>query len=310
MRKFVLATLSLLVVVALIGIPAGWYFTGYTPSQLEQLERDWAKVEGWADIPALETAQDSVIEALLKDVESVEFDEDLFNLEEGERIARADLAPDVAALLERMETGLAEGQLGAPSGMPSAMRLLQLGQLEVHLDDMNAQRMGQFLAWTRTLHGTGPLIQQMVGMVLATHALERCQEDPSLIPTDADLQAPTMDEAFYGLCRDYVLLDSMQFDAGEQVARLSMDVESELLHQVMRRAMANNALRFYPHRAERQGPQPPPVQKLPGEFQAWLASTFGDAEQVTAYLESFLATTRVRENWVTFVDLWGEVLGA
>ncbi len=215
--------------IALIGVPAGWYFRGFSAAELKQLEEDWAQVVSWADLPAAEPVLDK----------------------------RATAREQQAAY-------------------GSTLELMQLGELELASEDLDAKRMDDFLSWTRSLQREGTMIEFMIGTRLGMQALERCRLEPALIPAKLSAPAPTIDEFFYGLCRDFVLAERSIRNNEAMRNAYPEEIPEEFVFRAMRRAKANAALRFYPLRNDPAGFGPQPPVEMPGTSTRWSRNSATD----------------------------------
>jgi hypothetical protein len=228
----------------------------------------------------------------------------------GGQLSRSELSPELQVLLRRFETHLKKGELGPMPAQSSAMIYMQMGQLELSMDDMDAEGMRQFLEWTRELGTSSSLIGQMVGSTLGVNALERCRAEPGLRPDSIAAEPPVVEEFFFGLCREFVNADQQRSQGNTSFSGLPGGPNSELLTQVMRRAFANNAIEFYPQRKAPDGFIVRPRSDVPGGFESWLLSKFGSHEDYTKRLEGYFAPATAHLRWVNFVETWDEVLGA
>lgn len=308
MTRLALLLLSVSVLVV-IGIFSGWFFRGFSPAELEQLDRDWEQVVTWANLPEQDLEREARMARLAEEVQAVELP-DLFDRQEGEWVAREELSPQVSAVLLEFEDLLADEALGGVPGEMQVFPFMQLGTLELAMGDLTSERMGHLLRWSRQLHREGPLIGLMVGVALGEKALARCQLEPDLIPAFADVEAPTVEEYFSALCRDYVFTDRLLTTGSLEGGMLPTPAGDEFATQALRRAMASNARRFHPQRSDPEGYAKQPEVEMPGPVELWLASIFGQEETYTIYLESFFSAHGAQRHWLDFVESWNEVLGA
>lgn len=309
MKKLALLLL-LASVLGVVGIFSGWFFRGFTPAELEQLDRDWEQVIAWADLPAADPVMEARMNTLSEETGAAGLPDDLFSRAEGAWVSREELTPEAAELLSRFEEQLAEGALG---GIPPGMQVLgfmKLGQLELNMEDLTSERLGNVLVWSRKLQLEGSLIGLMMGVALGEQALERCRLEPALLPASVAASAPSVDEFFYGLCRDYVVAEMTVTIGSSDVVNIPGTGGDEFATQALRRAMANNAQRFYPQRSDPLGFAERPAVEMPDTMDLWLAGTFGSAETYSNYMESFFSSTTAQRTWIEFVESWDEVLGA
>ncbi|MFT7485331.1 MAG: hypothetical protein ACI9F9_001179 [Candidatus Paceibacteria bacterium] len=288
---------------------SGLFFQGFSASEVEQLNRDWAQVEQWANLPEIPPTQCPELAQLKADIQGIELQDNLLSTTDDLLLSRAELPLPVTNLLLQLEEFLAAGEFGGLAQGEPVFQVVQLGVLELKLDDLTAQRMQQVLAWSRQMHGQGPMIELMVGASIAKQALKRCRADPSLIPDNTSLPAPQVEEFFYALCRDYVIMDRLQIAGSTEGVMFPEKTGVEFFNRAMRRAMANNAQRFYPLRGQVEQLGFEEDQAIPSKLELWAASTLGLPGPITRYVQNFLALHQARQHWIELVKEWDDVLG-
>jgi hypothetical protein len=68
----VLALFVLATVIGIGGALAGWFFRGFSPAEVEQLDRDWAQVVAWANLPAPDSGLNASTAAFVKAIRKVD----------------------------------------------------------------------------------------------------------------------------------------------------------------------------------------------------------------------------------------------
>lgn len=75
--------ISLASAVAIYGVFAGWFFRGFSATELEQLDRDWAQIVAWADLPDEDPEARARTAQFVEAVEEVEVADELLNRAQG-----------------------------------------------------------------------------------------------------------------------------------------------------------------------------------------------------------------------------------
>ena len=322
MKKLIAFLLLALVALVFVGVRSSWLQVGFRGDRLTQLERDWAEVVDWAQLPEFDHVAARPLEDIAIEWRSWARAHEIGDVlvargdAEHPRVARADLPAEVASMQERFELLLTAGLVAPPRSTEELSgSVMLLGKLVLQSNDLDRERMRQLLEFARRLQLESDLHTFNAGCALAREALARCREDNSLLPTESVAPAPRPSDLFDALCRDFVLQQRMVVatlaeETVESDALEPVGSADEFLEHATQRALANAARLYYPLRdePERFGEIPAPTSV--GATKVWFASTFRLPGPTTEVMESMLwrdLGTR-GERWAELVSDWDATL--